>query len=179
MEEQLPNLLQKEAAGPRGAGGSKSCREGVPAPQCLVQRGPTFWGPRGKRKKRGAEQGERAAGSAGWSGKHFPARGAKSYKYSWHCNCVTRLLSDTGSATQGTGRSGLSRPQGAPARPSPPGPCPQAGEPPGLRGEDFGAGEDKEPKVGGSAGSAASGWESAARGGQHLAPAPNTQTRYF
>lgn len=71
----------------------------------------------------------------------------------------------------------------APAQRTPPAPNPRPGpinpERPGLFNQDFGAGADKQQKVGGSTGSAASSCESAAWKGLHRALAPNVQTRYF
>lgn len=70
------------------------------------------------------------AGFAGWSGKHFPTRRAKSYKYCRHCNCITQPLPGSGSlcrgpagiAAHGTGPPGPSSPPGSPPHASTP-PC--------------------------------------------------------
>lgn len=99
----------------RGPGTLQGCelqRGGVPVPPYLRQRGPTFLGLKGKKEKREEQsRGEwwgdafpcpsQGADFAGWSGKHFPMRGAKSYKYSQHCNCVMHLLPSIGSPCRG------------------------------------------------------------------------------
>lgn len=82
----------------------------------------------------------RGPGFAGWSAKHFPTLGAKNYKYSRHCNCITRLLPASWP---------LLRPApGLPLLCSPLGPDKPNRRGPGLLEMDFGAGEDKQSRVG-------------------------------
>lgn len=79
-------------------------------------------------------------GFVGWSVKHFPMFGAKSYKYSRHCNCITRLLPAS---------RPLPRPApGLPLLRSPLGPDKPNRRGPGLLEMDFGAREDKQSRAG-------------------------------